>query len=71
MGVTGSYLKLATSPLGAFCKQIVLKGAWRDGWRGWAAAGSTATATMMKHILLIERTRMEIENRSNEKSRNL
>lgn len=61
LGETGSYWKLATSPAGAFLKQIVLKGAWRDGWRGWAAAGSTAVNTMMKHILLIERTRLGAE----------
>lgn len=59
LGVRGSYWKLATSPIGAFCKQMLLKGAWRDGWRGWAASGSTAANTMMKHILLIERTRLE------------
>ena len=61
---TGSLWKLATSPAGAFCKQIVLKGAWRDGWRGWAAASSTAAATMMKHILLLERTRLAKERKS-------
>jgi glycosyltransferase involved in cell wall biosynthesis len=61
MGFRGSYWKLATSPAGAFLKQIVLKGAWRDGWRGWAAAGSTAINTMMKHVLLIERTRLSRE----------
>ena len=61
LGERGSLWKLATSPVGAFLKQIVLKGAWRDGWRGWTAAGSTAVNTMMKHILLIERTRLEKE----------
>ncbi|HZW10194.1 MAG TPA: glycosyltransferase family 2 protein [Phycisphaerales bacterium] len=61
MGVRSSYWKLATSPAGAFLKQIVLKGAWRDGWRGWAAAGSTAVNTMMKHVLLIERTKLQKE----------
>ncbi|MBK7406512.1 MAG: glycosyltransferase family 2 protein [Phycisphaerales bacterium] len=58
LGARGSAWKLATSPVGAFLKQIVLKGAWRDGWRGWAAAGSTAANTMMKHILLIEQTKL-------------
>lgn len=62
LGVRGSYWKLATSPVGAFAKQMLLKHAWRDGWRGWAAAGSTAVNTMVKHILLIERTRREAPN---------
>ena len=60
-GVDGSYWKLVTSPVGAMVKQMVMKSAWRDGWRGWAAAGSTAATTLMKHILLIERTRLEGE----------
>ncbi len=61
LGETGSYWKLLSSPPGAFCKQMVFKSAWRDGWRGWAAASSTAVNTMMKHILLLERTRLERE----------
>lgn len=55
MGVRGSYWKLVTSPPGAFLKQMVMKSAWRDGWRGWAAAASTGVNTAMKHIMLIER----------------
>jgi len=64
MGVRGSYWKLATSPVGAMLKQLLLKGAWRDGWRGWAAAGSTAINTMTKHVLLIERTRLAKDNQN-------
>jgi hypothetical protein len=56
-GKRGSILKLLTSPPGAFLKQMVVKQAWRDGWPGWLAAGSTAAATLMKHIDLIELTR--------------
>jgi hypothetical protein len=55
-GERGSVLKLATSPAGAFLKQMVLKGAWRDGWPGWLAAASAAAATLMKHIALVELT---------------
>jgi glycosyltransferase involved in cell wall biosynthesis len=56
-GARPSYLRLVTSPPGAFLKQLILKSAWRDGWRGWLAAASTGVATAMKHITLIEITR--------------
>ncbi|QOJ00171.1 MAG: glycosyltransferase family 2 protein [Phycisphaeraceae bacterium] len=46
--------RLTTSPIGAFLKQIVAKGAWRDGYAGWLAAGSTAAGTLMKHMILLE-----------------
>lgn len=55
-GVTGSVWKMVTSPVGAFLKQVVLKQAWRDGWAGWAAAGSTAASAYMKHAMLLELT---------------
>lgn len=53
-GVRGSYARLVISPPGAFLKQIVFRSAWRDGWRGWCAAGATAVATAMKHLILLE-----------------
>lgn len=53
-GTRTSPLKVATSPAGAFLKQIVLKGAWRDGWRGFVAAGCHAAAALMKHVVLLE-----------------
>ncbi len=56
-GARGSRLRLLTSPPGAMLKQLVLKQAWRDGVPGWLAAGSTAAATLMKHLALLERTR--------------
>lgn len=55
-GTRPSYTRLLISPPGAFLKQLVLKQAWRDGWRGWLAAGSAGVATAMKHMILIERT---------------
>jgi len=55
-GARGSRLRLLTSPSGAFLKQLVLKQAWRDGIPGWLAAGSTAAATLMKHLALLELT---------------
>ncbi|MCB9838604.1 MAG: glycosyltransferase family 2 protein [Phycisphaeraceae bacterium] len=54
MGRTGGPLSLIFSPVSAWFKQLVLKQAFRDGWRGWAAASSTACATLMKHIILLE-----------------
>lgn len=53
-GQHGSYWRLLVSPPGAMFKQLVLKGAWRDGWRGWLAAGSTAAGALFKHMALIE-----------------
>jgi len=50
-------LRLATSPVGAWLKQMVVRQAWRDGWRGWAAASATAVATLMKHLVLLEAAR--------------
>lgn len=53
-GVRGSYLRLATSPPGAFLKQLILKRAFLDGYAGWLAAASTACASLIKHATLIE-----------------
>ncbi len=53
-GVRGSYLRLLTSPPGAFFKQLVLKRAFLDGPPGWLAAATTAAGTLMKHAILIE-----------------
>lgn len=57
MGRRGSVGKLVVSPLGAFAKQIVVRRAFLDGWRGWVAASATAAAALMKHAALIEITR--------------
>lgn len=56
MGRRGSAMQIITSPAGALLKQLVLRGAWRDGWRGWAASGATAAAALMKHIILLEQS---------------
>lgn len=53
-GVRSNVWKMATSPAGAFLKQIVLKSAWRDGAAGWLAAGTSAAGTLMKHMILLE-----------------
>jgi len=53
-GIRGSYLRLLTSPPGAFLKQLIVKRAFLDGWPGWLAAASTAASALMKHAMLIE-----------------
>jgi len=64
MGRTGKPSKIITSPLGAFAKQMLRCRAYKDGWRGWAAAGATAAGAMMKHIILLEQTHSPNENES-------
>lgn len=61
-GRRGSRRRLLTSPLGAWFKQMTLRQAWRDGWRGWAAASATAGATLMKHLILLELSRLDGED---------
>lgn len=56
-GDRGSYWRLLTSPPAAFLKQMVVKQAFRDGWRGWAAAATTAALAYTKHALVLERAR--------------
>lgn len=51
----GSPLNLLFSPAGAMLKQLVLKGGFLDGGRGWIAAASTASATLAKHLFIAER----------------
>lgn len=53
-GKQSSAWKILTSPPGAFLKQIVLKGAWRDGYAGWLCAGTSAAGALMKHMILYE-----------------
>lgn len=55
-GRRGSIARLVFSPMGEFAKQIIARGAWRDGWRGWVAASASSAAVAMKHAALIETT---------------
>ncbi len=61
LGRHGSIPKLLTSPAGTLFKQLVLKSAWRDGWRGWACAGAAASGAFMKHAILLERSMLSHE----------
>lgn len=54
MGRRGKPSKLVTSPTGAFLKMLIRSKAYRDGWRGWCAAGTTAASTLMKQIILLD-----------------
>lgn len=56
-GARGSIASLVFSPTFAWLKQMALRQAWRDGWRGWCAASATAAAALMKHAALLEMTR--------------
>lgn len=60
-GERGSRRRLLASPIGVWFKQMFVRGAWRDGWRGWAAASATAASAMMKHMILLERSKAERE----------
>lgn len=53
-GRRGGLARLTFSPVAEFAKQLVVRGAWRDGWRGWVAASASSVSTAMKHAALIE-----------------
>jgi glycosyltransferase involved in cell wall biosynthesis len=42
------------SPWLAFGKILLLKGGWRDGWRGWIIAGAKWFGTFAKYAFLLE-----------------
>lgn len=60
-GKRGSYVRLLTSPAGAFLKQVVLKRAFLDGTPGWLAAATTAAGALMKHAILIELSQASVD----------
>lgn len=55
-GRGGSLASLLVSPSAEFAKQVLLRSAWRDGWRGWVAAAASTAAVIMKHAALLELT---------------
>ncbi len=53
-GKRASGWKLAVSPAQSFVRQAVFRRGYRDGKRGWAAAGAMAAYTLMKYVCLLE-----------------
>jgi glycosyltransferase involved in cell wall biosynthesis len=53
-GVRSTPWRMVTSAVGAFLKQLIVKSAWRDGWRGWVASMCMGIASGMKHAMLVE-----------------
>lgn len=58
-GKRGSIARLMLSPVGAWCKQMILRRAFMDGWRGWVAAAATANAALCKQAALLEMSRKD------------
>ncbi|GIW73825.1 MAG: beta 1,4 glucosyltransferase [Phycisphaerales bacterium] len=47
-------LRLAFSPVTAFVRHAIVQRGYRDGPRGWAAAGAMAAYTLMKYVCLLD-----------------
>jgi glycosyltransferase involved in cell wall biosynthesis len=61
-------LGLALSPVSAFVRQAVLRRGYKDGTRGWAAAGAMAAYTLMKYVCLLELKEQAAEQNDSDKS---
>jgi glycosyltransferase involved in cell wall biosynthesis len=48
------WYKLLLSPWGRFLRSMLVKQAWRDGWRGWLIAFSSMLAAYAKYAFLLE-----------------
>ena len=59
VGRVGSVRALVGSPIAAWGKQMIVRRAFLDGWRGWAAGSISAAASMMKHLAILDATRVE------------
>ena len=56
------WYRLVFSPWLAFFKRLVLKQAWRDGWRGWVISFASLLNAFAKHAFLLEK---RLEHRQN------
>lgn len=54
-GRGGHLANVVFSPWVASAKILILKGGWRDGWRGWVIAGAKWMNVFAKYAFLIER----------------
>ena len=57
----GHIINLCFNPVIGFLKQLLLKRAFLDGWRGWVAAGAVGVGTLSKHLVIMERRGLERE----------
>jgi glycosyltransferase involved in cell wall biosynthesis len=58
----GRVVNLVFNPGFAFLKQLLIRRAILDGWRGWVAAAGVASQTLAKHIAIMERRERERES---------
>jgi glycosyltransferase involved in cell wall biosynthesis len=49
------WYKLLCHPWFNFLKRLVIKQAWRDGWRGWILAYVSLLSAAVKYLLLLEK----------------
>lgn len=61
------WYKLVFSPLIRFAKSLILKQAWRDGWRGWIIAYSSLIACFVKYALVFE-AKLNRESKADEEA---
>jgi hypothetical protein len=54
-GVRLRWYQVVVSPFLAFFKRLVIKQAWRDGWRGWMIAYISLFGTFAKYAFMLER----------------
>jgi len=53
-GKSCHWYHLVFSPWLAFLKKLVLRSAWRDGWRGWIISGATFFGVFAKYAFRLE-----------------
>lgn len=54
---------LVFSPPWAFFKRLILKGGWRDGWRGWIISCASLIYVFSKYAFLLEKRLTQTEDK--------